>query len=293
MASPFHPRADWGARPPLSVTRRTLGQDTAHYGGPSPWGAVDRSSAARFQAATDHSRCASIVRAYQAYHMDTKGWQDIAYSSLVCPHGHRYEGRGLDVRTAANGTTAGNDASHATCYIAGDDDPLTGPAKAAFFDEGSRLRLVLKGHRDWKPTSCPGDELYVWVHSDQRIPDLEDDMTPDEVKTAMREVLNEGTAFGQVSWAGTSKDTLATAQSLVTKGDANTARILAAVGAVDDAVLAGLSDSLADRIADLVVDQLPAGTVNVGDLRAGIRADVHAEIRGAFTDAGTPDDGGG
>jgi hypothetical protein len=102
--------------------------------------------------------------------MDAKGWQDIAYSSLVCPHGTRYEGRGHDVRTAANGTTAGNDASHATCYIAGDDDPLTEQAKAGFADESVRLDGLHKGHRDWKPTACPGDPLHNWVHDGQHVP---------------------------------------------------------------------------------------------------------------------------
>jgi hypothetical protein len=145
--------------------------DTAHYGGPSPWGSsVDRSSASRFVATADHNRCATIVRAYQAFHMDQRGWQDIAYSSLVCPHGVRYEGRGLDVRTAAQGTTVGNDTSHATCYIAGDGDPLTDPAKAAYADEGRRLQGLKRGHRDWKPTACPGNPLYAWVHGGQPVP---------------------------------------------------------------------------------------------------------------------------
>lgn len=145
--------------------------DTAHYGGPSPWGSgVDRSSAVRFHATADHNRCATIVRAYQAFHMDSRGWADIAYSSLVCPHGHRYEGRGLDARTAAQGTNIGNNTSHATCYIAGDGDPLTPQAMAAYVDESHRLRGLKKGHRDWKPTACPGDPLYRWVHSGQSAP---------------------------------------------------------------------------------------------------------------------------
>lgn len=169
--TPFHSRVDWGARPPRYVTRRTLTMDTAHYGGPSPWGAsVDRSSLARFHATADHSRCATIVRAYQAFHLDSRGWADIAYSSLVCPHGHRYEGRGVDVRTAAQGTTIGNDTSHATCYLAGDNDPLTPQAMAAYVDESRRLRGLTKGHRDWKSTACPGDPLYRWVHSNQAVP---------------------------------------------------------------------------------------------------------------------------
>jgi hypothetical protein len=136
---------------------------TVHYGGPSPWGSVDRSSPDAFQAACDHNRCASIWRAYQAYHLDTQGWCDIAYSSGVCPHGVRYEGRGPGVRTGANGTNDGNLRSYATCYIAGSGDPLTVDAQRAFYDEADRLGRRLRwSHLQWKSTACPGTPLDHW-----------------------------------------------------------------------------------------------------------------------------------
>jgi hypothetical protein len=127
---------------------------TAHYGGPSPWrGGIG-----------SHDRCAGIVRGYQAYHMDSNGWSDIAYSSCVCPHGVRFEGRGPGVRTAANGTNAGNSESLATCYIAGDGDPLTDAARHAFRDEADRFGVPLdRVHSDWFSTSCPGHDLRAWV----------------------------------------------------------------------------------------------------------------------------------
>lgn len=170
-STPLVSRAGWGARAPLSVTARNLTENTAHYGGPSPWPAgADRSSSARFAASTDHARCPAIVRAYQAFHMDQRGWQDIAYSSLVCPHRTRYEGRGKDVRTAANGTTTGNNVSHATCYIAGDGDPLTDGAKWAYLDEHVRLEGLDKVHSDWKSTACPGAPLRAWVKAGHPAP---------------------------------------------------------------------------------------------------------------------------
>jgi hypothetical protein len=162
----FVTRSQWGARPPRSRTLADLYQDTAHYGGPSPWGSgVDRSSPERFALTADHARCATIVRAYQAFHMDSRGWQDIAYSSLVCPHDYVYEGRGPGIRTAANGTNAGNSSSHATCYLAGEGDPLTDGAKRAFLHESARLSGLDKVHSDWKATGCPGDPLRRWVHA--------------------------------------------------------------------------------------------------------------------------------
>jgi hypothetical protein len=121
--------------------------------------------------------------------MKQRGWQDIAYSSLVCPHGVRYEGRGKDVRTAANGTTAGNNASHATCYIAGEGDPLPDGTKRAYLDESARLDGLDAVHSDWKSTACPGHPVRQWVKAGMPAPGpvapppppppppMEDDMT--------------------------------------------------------------------------------------------------------------------
>jgi hypothetical protein len=163
-STPFHSRAAWGARPPRSRTSiRSPEGTTLHYGGPSPWTGVDRSSWARFVATADHARCPTIMRAYQRFHLDTRGWADFAYSSGDCPHGHRYEGRGPGIRTAAQGTTAGNDRSYAVCLLIGDGDPITDPAKFAALDEGRRLARLRWGHRHWKVTLCPGAPAFAWV----------------------------------------------------------------------------------------------------------------------------------
>lgn len=137
---------------------------TVHYGGDSPWPtSIDRSSAVRFQESCDHERCASIWRAWQAFHMDGRGWSDIAYNSGVCPHGVRFEGRGPGVRSGANGTNDGNRRSAACVYIAGGNDPLTESAKDAFADEGVRLGGGLRWqHGDWKSTACAGPSLRAW-----------------------------------------------------------------------------------------------------------------------------------
>lgn len=156
MSTPLHSRADLGMRGAKSRTTIRASHLTAHYGGPSPW--------AGGAASADHNRCASIWRGYQAFHMDARGWSDIAYSSGVCPHGHRFEGRGPGVRTAAQGTNPGNSSSLATCYIAGDGDPLTDAAMEAFRDEADRFGVPLdRTHDQWHSTSCPGSPLRAWV----------------------------------------------------------------------------------------------------------------------------------
>lgn len=157
MSSPLHSRSEVGLAPPRRVSHSIHPAHlTAHYAGPSPWRGR----------APDHSRCATIWRGWQAYHQNARGWYDIAYTSGVCPHGHRFEGRGAGVRTAANGTNVANAGSYATCYIAGVGDALTPEAQAAFLDESMRLRVPLdRVHRDWKATACPGDPLTAWVHA--------------------------------------------------------------------------------------------------------------------------------
>jgi hypothetical protein len=116
-------RAQWGARPrkgtptPLNPTGAT-----AHWEGPH-------------MGTFPHDQCDDKVRGIQAFHMDGRGWSDIAYNALVCPHGYVYEGRGPGVRSAANGTDAGNDADVAVCYLGGEGDPCTGAQITAATDK--------------------------------------------------------------------------------------------------------------------------------------------------------------
>lgn len=164
MSTQLLSRAALGMRAPKRVSYSITPEGlTAHYGGPSPWRGQDRTSPAAFRDSTDHARCPSIWRAWQAFHMDDRGWYDIAYNSGVCPHGVRFEGRGDRVRSGANGTNDGNRRSYATVYIAGDSDPLTDEAKMAFLDEASRFGVKLRwDHSDWKPTACAGDPIRQW-----------------------------------------------------------------------------------------------------------------------------------
>lgn len=149
----FVTRAEAGLRAP-SGSYSVIAPEgiTVHYGGPSPWAGP-----------ADHARCASIWRAWQAFHIDERGWVDIAYTSGVCPHGARYEGRPSSSRTAAQGTHEGNRRSLAVVYIAGVGDPLTDEARWGFLDEAHRLGVPLRWvHSDWHATACPGDGLRQW-----------------------------------------------------------------------------------------------------------------------------------
>jgi hypothetical protein len=155
----FVSRSSWGARHGRGSTSITpsRGGVTVHYVG------------AGKLTGQAHSKCAARVRSIESQHVVGNGWAGIAYTALVCEHGHVYEGRGLGRRTAANGTTSGNQNWYAVCALIGASDSPGDTLKGAIRDAiewcrksgGAASRV--NGHRDHLSTSCPGDRLYAWV----------------------------------------------------------------------------------------------------------------------------------
>jgi hypothetical protein len=156
-------RQAWGAAPPrgrdLLPAERALGV-AVHYTG------MDSDEQA------DHANCAGRVRGIQRYHMETKGWLDIAYSHVFCRHGYVFVGRGYGIRTAANGTTAANDGYFAVCFLGNDSvgrADLTGAARRAlgelireYQQRYPRARRV-RPHSAFVATECPGSELRAYI----------------------------------------------------------------------------------------------------------------------------------
>jgi hypothetical protein len=161
--TPFRDRASWGALPPKQVKAMEInGPWTLHWNGQgSKWAAIEGESA---QMTWAEKR----MRATQLYHMRTRGWSDNAYNFQADPWGHAiWEGRGMDVRPASQGTSVGNTTSHSIQVVTGLGDPDPLPACLELIDRfvdsmgdlyGTEDAIV--GHRDWKATSCPGDFLY-------------------------------------------------------------------------------------------------------------------------------------
>ncbi|MEV7534290.1 N-acetylmuramoyl-L-alanine amidase [Streptomyces hydrogenans] len=166
----FVTRSQWGARAPRDVSTSIT---------PGEGGVVVHHVDAVKVAESSHADCAAQVRGIQAFHMDSNGWSDIAYSHLACVHGHLFQGRGENVRTAAQGTTQGNDDWYAVCALTGgtlgDYDVITAGLVDAVRYGISRLRVsggaapAITGHRDHHSTDCPG-ALYGRVISGELNP---------------------------------------------------------------------------------------------------------------------------
>ena len=161
-------RVEWQARPP-KTTPRAITLPT-----PELW----------LHHTASPTGYAVRVRAIQDYHMDVRGWNDIAYSYLINHDGDIYEGRGAGI---AGGHTAGhNTISHAICVMGNYD--LTQPSVAALRSvvelaryghaEGWWREGFTGGHRDASgaSTSCPGGNLWKQLPTLNETIRLGDDM---------------------------------------------------------------------------------------------------------------------
>ena len=182
-------RAQWGAAKPENRTAlaKSHQRGTAvHYSGSDS------------DELSQHSNCGKRVLSIQRFHMGTRGWADIAYSYLVCKHGFVFEGRGLGVRTAAQGTNSGNDAFHAVCFL-GDDtanrDDVTDLGRVALREAVAHCNSwagvkEVRPHSFFHSTGCPGDELRSWIIRGMPVvKEQEDVLDMDEKK--LRQIIQE------------------------------------------------------------------------------------------------------
>lgn len=150
----FRSRADLGLRKPTSVSYNinpAHGGAAPHHGGDAP---IIRS----------HADCENTWRGWQDFHMNTRRWADIAYNAGFCQHGYALAGRGLGVRSAANGTNDGNYRFHAFVWIGGKGMVPTTEAYNAFEwlvlsarNKGAGMSVI--PHRYFTGSECPGPHL--------------------------------------------------------------------------------------------------------------------------------------
>ena len=160
------PRWAWGARKPKSITpmKTPVSEVWCHHSaGVSPPDLPQAKDDIEKQGER------STMRGIKNFHLDGRGWVDIAYNFVIMPSGRVYRGRGW-TRQGAH-TEGHNDHSVATCF-AGNfeiEKPTDKAIKSArqLVARGKQLKRLTStvrvgGHRDASgaQTACPGKHLY-------------------------------------------------------------------------------------------------------------------------------------
>jgi hypothetical protein len=169
-------REDWDARKPEAA----YDLDTPvsrlwvhHTGGSMP---------ADYHEGKPHSRGTRAdeqraMREIQDFHMDGRGWSDIAYCYVIFPSGNVYRGRGLHVGAHTEGD---NSSSVGVCFYGNFDvERPTDEAREAFVKLANRLQgrrdaltqpVQIDGHfhAPGAATACPGTHLKKHLDDFQR-----------------------------------------------------------------------------------------------------------------------------
>lgn len=130
---------------------------------------------------------AAQLRGWQDFHMDDRGWRDIAYNEAVDQNGDVWMLRGPNADGSVK-DMGGEVYSILAVYGVPDT-----PSQAMLATIKERVALAQKtytkakvvGHRDLKSTDCPGDKVYDWLQHGMPLegttpePDPEPDPEPE------------------------------------------------------------------------------------------------------------------
>lgn len=131
---------------------------TIHYNGPSVEGIPDD---------------VRLLKADAAFHVNTRGWDGLAYHYAVGRDGTLYQTRDYEVRLNHSGVPLGNSESLAVFVATGEGDVLPVVQVTALEQLIQQLaihpRYVL-GHQEWpRATACPGAKLMRWLNGYRQI----------------------------------------------------------------------------------------------------------------------------
>lgn len=152
-----HDRSEWHAVPPHEAyTPHTPYRITLHH--------------SDTKQTTDLAQTLQEVKFIQDFHMNGRGWNDIAYHFIIDAAGHVVEGRpeGVVGAHVENQNMGNIGIVMLGTYHPPKNDPVTKEQLDAFESVASYIVAkygvnpdTLKGHRDYKSTDCPGDEMYA------------------------------------------------------------------------------------------------------------------------------------
>ncbi|WP_052462444.1 peptidoglycan recognition protein family protein [Nigerium massiliense] len=171
-------RAEWGANESITRTPYTYASVTGvmlhHTAGSNSY---------------TQAEVPAILRSIQAYHINGRGWSDIAYNVLVDKYGTAWEGRGGGLNRAVQGGHGWGVTNARTFGLSFMGNYETAAPSAAMLDKaeriiawkfqlhgvdpygttfgsggqdgGSTFLNAISGHRDENATTCPGRNVYA------------------------------------------------------------------------------------------------------------------------------------
>ena len=160
----FLTRTQWGARAPrhsmVPLSWSVVRFWTLHYDGSGPLAGRDP---------------AKLLRSFQSYHQNGRGFADIAYNSAAFQDGTRAEARGSYVGGHIRG--AQNAQSWGVIAAIGASETPTPELLRALredYEEACRrkgARLIPRGHTQWPQANkpCPGSALMRWLANDMPV----------------------------------------------------------------------------------------------------------------------------
>jgi hypothetical protein len=170
-------RAEWGARLPRYPYTLTLARHMA----------VHHTAGLGDGLAATTEQCAAQVRAIQAFHQDTRDWNDVGYSYLICGNGEIFQAReddddATDVWGAHDGFNRGSMSISLMGYFHPPYNQIPSqamldtlvrtlawmadiraidPLDASLYEAFGSVRTNIYGHREVRPTDCPGNTIFA------------------------------------------------------------------------------------------------------------------------------------
>ena len=191
----YLPRSAWNARPPNggpgSLTVSRVQGAVIHWPGSSSEKPISALSAV-----------ASALRGWQNFHMDDRGWSDIAYQVAVDQMGRAWTLRGLRTQSGANGNADLNERYGAVLLvlIAGEQPSAAMKATTrgvlADFQRIYPNGTAIRPHSAVRPdgTDCPGPAARAAIARGDFNPahTQEDEMTPAQM-TELKDFIEDRT----------------------------------------------------------------------------------------------------
>lgn len=170
-------REAWGARPQKYPYTLTLARHMAFH----------HTAGVGDGLASTTEECAAQVRSIQAFHQDTRGWNDVGYSYLICGTGDVFQAReddddATDVWGAHDGFNRGSMSVSLMGYFHPPYNQVPSPEmmaslvrtlswtadirgvdplEASLYEAYGSVRTHVYGHREVRATDCPGDTLFA------------------------------------------------------------------------------------------------------------------------------------